>query len=65
MKKKPAKPDDELLPEHDFSRGRPNQYASRLKAEGYTVRVYEADGTYTEHHVLKEAAVILEPEVQE
>lgn len=36
-----------------------------MREEGYTIRVYEADGTYTETRVLGEKTVLLEPDVWE
>jgi hypothetical protein len=63
MKKKQNSPDD-MLSEYDFSGAQRNPFAARLKKEGYSIRVYKADGSYTERHVLKESTVELEPEVQ-
>jgi hypothetical protein len=69
MKKKSSKAtktsNDEMLPEYDFSSGVRGKYAKSLREEGYTIRVYEADGTYTETRVLGEKAVLLEPDVWE
>jgi hypothetical protein len=41
------------------------KYAKSLRQEGCTIRVYEADGTYTETRVLGEKTVVLEPDVWE
>jgi len=70
MKKKSTKgphtgQGDNALPEYDFSKGQRNRYASALKEQGYTIRVYERDGTFSERHVLPEATVTLEPDIRE
>lgn len=54
-----------MLPEYDFSGGVRGKYAKALREQGYTIRVYEADGTYTETRVLGENTVVLEPDVWE
>lgn len=51
--------------EYDFSKGVRNKYAKRLREEGYTIRVYQPDGSYTEQQVLGEKTVVLEPDVWE
>jgi hypothetical protein len=53
------------LPACDFSGGVRGKYAKALREQGYTIRVYEADGTYTETRVLGEKTVLLEPDVWE
>ncbi len=70
MKKKTSlkmvtSPDDDLRPEYDFSGGVRGKYAKTLKENGYTIRVYHRDGTFTETHVLGEKTIALEPDVQE
>jgi hypothetical protein len=69
MKKRSSKarrtPDADMLPEYDFSGGVRGKYAQALREQGYTIRVYEADGTYTETRVLGEKTVVLEPDVWE
>ncbi len=56
---------DDMLPEYDFSGGVRGKYAKTLREQGYTIRVYQADGTYTETRVLGEKTVVLEPDVWE
>ena len=56
---------DDLQPEYDFSGGVRGKYARTLREQGYTIRVYESDGTYTETRVLGEQTVVLEPDVWE
>lgn len=51
--------------EYDFSGGERATYAAKLKERGYTIRVYQPDGTYTERTVLGEKMVVLEPDVWE
>jgi hypothetical protein len=41
------------------------KYARNLREEGYTIRVYQADGTYSETRVLGEKTVIVEPDAWE
>lgn len=48
----------------DFSDGVRGKYAADLKENGYTVRVYRRDGSFSEKRVLGESLVTLEPEVQ-
>ena len=57
--------DNDLLPEYDFSGGVRGKYARALREHGYSIRVYEADGTYSETRVLGEKTVVLEPDVWE
>ncbi len=57
--------DEDMRPEYDFSGGVRGKYARALREQGYTIRVYEADGTYTETRVLGEKTVVLEPDVWE
>jgi hypothetical protein len=57
--------DDDMRPEYDFSGGVRGKYARALRGQGYTIRVYEADGSYTETRVLGEKTVVLEPDVWE
>jgi len=56
---------EDMQPEYDFSAGVRGKYAKALREHGYTIRVYEADGTYTETRVLGEKTVLLEPDVWE
>ena len=55
---------DEMRPEYDFSGGVRGKYAKALRENGYTIRVYHADGTYTERQILGEKTVVLEADVQ-
>jgi len=57
--------DDDMRPEYDFTGGVRGKYARELRENGYTIRVYNADGTFTETHVLGEKTVILAPDVSE
>ena len=52
------------IPETNFSRGVRGRYASALKRDGYTVRVYRSDGTAMEKQVLGASVVSLDPDVQ-
>jgi hypothetical protein len=58
-------PADAVRPEYDFSGGVRGKYAKTLRGEGYALRVFEADGTYSETRVLGEKTVMLEPDVWE
>ena len=49
--------------EYDFSGGVRGKYAKTLRENGYTIRVYHADGTFSETRVLGEKTVVLEPDV--
>ena len=57
--------DDDMRPEYDFTGGVRGKYARELRKNGYTIRVYNADGTFTETRVLGEKTVVLEPDVSE
>jgi hypothetical protein len=57
--------DDEMQPEYDFSGGIRGKYAQKLKEQGYTIRIYYADGTFSEKRVLGEKTVILDADVWE
>ena len=57
--------DDEMRPEYDFAGGVRGKHYQVLREEGYTVRVYNDDGTVTERHVAGERMVLLEPDVYE
>jgi hypothetical protein len=65
MKEHDSRTDDEAVmrPEYDFSGGARGKYAQEMKDQGYTVRVYAADGSYRERTVLGEKVVILDPDV--
>jgi hypothetical protein len=47
--------DDDMRPEYDFTGGVRGKYARGLRKNGYTVRVYNADGTFTETRIVREA----------
>src|SRR6266705_2412674 len=52
------------IPETDFSKGVRGKYAAAMKKNGYTIRVYRADGRVEEKRVLGESLVSLDPDVQ-
>jgi hypothetical protein len=54
-----------MRPEYDFTGGVRGKYARELRENGYTIRVYNADGTFTETRILGEKTVILAPDVSE
>ena len=56
---------EDIRPEYDFSKGVRGKYAKALRENGYTIRVYHADGTFTEKRVLGEKTILLEPDVSE
>ena len=65
MKKKTAtKVAREKHSEPDFSGGVRGKYARGLKENGYTIRVYRQDGSFSEKRVLGENIVTLEPDVR-
>jgi hypothetical protein len=51
--------------EYEFKGGVRGKYARELRENGYTIRVYNADGTFAETRVLGEKTVILAPDVSE
>jgi hypothetical protein len=57
--------EEDMRAEYDFSGGVRGKYAKDLVQQGYTIRVYEADGNYSERTVLGEQIVVLEPDVWE
>ncbi len=57
--------DDDMRPEYDFTSGVRGKYARELRENGYSIRVYSADGKFTEIHVLGEKTVVLAPDVSE
>ncbi len=56
---------DDMQPEYDFSGGIRGKYAKRLKENGYTIRIYHPDGTFSERRVLGEKTIILDADVWE
>ena len=67
MKKTTSKKqlNDEMQSEYDFSGGIRGKYAKKLKENGYTIRIYHPDGTFSERRVLGEKTVILDADVWE
>jgi hypothetical protein len=57
--------DETMRAEYDFTRGVRGRYAKELKDQGYTIRVDDADGSYTERIVPGGKVVVLEPDVWE
>lgn len=63
MKKK--KPDDEMLPEYDFSQGERGKFYRSLE-NGYKVHVKQNDGSeVVNHYTLTEGTILLAPDVRE
>lgn len=56
---------DDMRAEYDFSDGVRGKYAKALRENGYSIRIYQDDGSYTERKVLGERTVVLEPDVWE
>ncbi len=56
---------DEMPSEIDFSGGVRGKYAKSLRENGCTIRIYHADGTFTEKQVLPEKTVVLDADVWE
>ena len=56
---------DDMQPEYDFSGGIRGKYAKALKENGYVIRIYHHDGTFSERRVLGEKTVILDADVWE
>ena len=50
--------------EYDFSGGVRGKYAKTLRENGYVIRIYKANGTFTEKRIASEYMVALEPEVK-
>jgi hypothetical protein len=55
--------DRDVRAEYDFSGGVRGKHAKTLRENGYTIREYHTDGTYTETRVLGEKTVALDPDV--
>ncbi|MEK7809826.1 MAG: hypothetical protein AAB571_12185 [Chloroflexota bacterium] len=55
--------EDDMRPEYDFSNGVRGKYAKELRENGYTIRVYQKDGTFTEKRVAGTNTVTLAPDV--
>jgi hypothetical protein len=58
-------PDPDMRAEYDFSGGVRGKYAKQLREEGYTIRIFNEDGSYSERQVLGEKMVVIEPDVWE
>ncbi|MDM8537690.1 hypothetical protein QUF70_13110 [Desulfobacterales bacterium HSG17] len=56
---------DEMRPEYDFSKGVRGKYAKTLKEDGYTIRIYHDDGTFSERRVLGQKTIVLDNDVWE
>jgi hypothetical protein len=54
----------EEISETDFAKGVRGKYAGSLKKNGYTIRVYRTDGSFTERRVAGKSLVRLDPDVQ-
>ena len=65
MSKRTSETSDDMRSEYDFSGGVRGKYAKALREQGYTIREYHADGTFTETCVMGEKTVVLEPDVWE
>ena len=55
----------EMRAEYDFSGGVHGKYATKLREEGYVIREYDADGTFSDTQVLGAMTVVLAPDVWE
>lgn len=55
--------DDTMRPEYNFTGGVRGKYAKSLRENGYSIRVYNADGTFTEKRIAGEKTVTLDPDV--
>ena len=65
MSKRKAQPDDEMLPEYDFSGGSRGKHAPQYQG-GHDVKIHKTDGTTAvQHFKLEEGAVLLAPDVRE
>ena len=62
--KKSSDPQDDMLPEYDFSKAERGKFYKPLH-QGYTTHVHQADGTtVVNHYTLTEGTVLLEPDVR-
>lgn len=53
-----------MRPDYDFSGGVRGKYAKSLREDGYSIRAYNADGTFTERRIVGEKTVTLDADVQ-
>lgn len=56
--------DDDMRPEYDFAGGVRGKYAKALRESGFSIRIHNADGTFTERHVAGEKTITLDPDVR-
>jgi len=65
MSKRKTKPNGEMLPEYDFSRGTRGKHARQYQ-RGHTVKIQNTDGsTSIQTYKLEDGAVLLAPDVRE
>jgi hypothetical protein len=65
MSKRKSPPDDEMLPEYDFSGGTRGKHARQYE-RGHTVKIQKTNGTtVVQQYKLEEGAVVLAPDVRE
>ncbi len=65
MSKHKSLPNDEMLPEYDFSKGVRGKHARQYQ-RGHAVKVHQADGTTAiQRYKLEDGAVLLAPDVRE
>lgn len=55
---------DEMRAEYDLSGGVRGKYAQQLKEQGYTIRVHQPEGGFTERVVPGDQVVVLDADVQ-
>jgi len=61
---KTTEPDDEMLPEYDFSKAERGKFYKPMN-KGYSTHVHQADRTTViNHYTLTEGTVLLEPDVR-
>lgn len=61
---KTTEPDDEMLPEYDFSKAERGKFYKPMN-KGYSTHVHQANGTTViNHYTLAEGTVLLEPDVR-
>jgi len=65
MKSKPEDNLSEMRAEYDFSGGVRGKYARSLRENGYPIRVFNNDGSFSDMQVLGEKIVVIAPDVWE
>ena len=65
IRQAPDESEPDMRAEYDFSGGVRGKYAATLREEGYTIREYNDDGTFTETRILSEKTITLAPDVWE